>query len=320
MGLFGGKTPIGTANVSSSNRVLDYRDVPVLSYTSVTLGSSTVPNSPVIFGNPVGLDLAKLRLRVKVTSTLSTGTATSAAIENMLKQLKIVSASGKPIMDMDGSFLEVSSACRNLSNYGYDDPSPTISLSTTAATGTWDTEIPLKIPANLFPITIYSAFNTQATLSGSASFSSSTGEVDLYADFDGSGALPLQIVSKVIGQSSTGVVNLGTNFDQNHVVYGQWVVATADSPFTDFRFTPDGANYEFNPGLAQSFINLENRRFVAKGTNGTIGHVTGMFNLFTKPFAVNLNSNLAINFASAPTSPGAGGASNQLLLQMIESL
>lgn len=315
----GGSSPSSTAKSSNSGRTLELADYTLLEYSSVTLsGSGTAQQNRVVVGNPVGLDMQKIRMHFKTTLT-SSANQTSTAIENLVYGLQVFDKSGNRIMAPNGSYLQISDASRNISNYGYDDPSPTIAMTTSGVAGTWDTEIPLPIAQDLFPISIIVIFNNYAT-AGTDATAGTVNDFKLTGDFKGTGAKHLALVSKLIPEASTGTIHFGTNYDQGHVVYNQWIRFDADANLNatgTFTFTPDGANYEFNTADAQRWINLEDRRFIAKGVNGTIGHVAGLLNMFTEPFLVTPNTDLAINFASAPA---VNGNASNLQLQMIESL
>ena len=316
-GLFGGAPAAPAAPVDNQL---------VASFGTTSLGGNTLPQNMVEIPAYRGLAASSFRLHLSVTDTTGATTAPSGvnSIENVIKNITLQTASGKNIVNMDGSLLDISNTARYLDPQGLinNSPTPADSATSTAYTDSWDITVPFAIANKHFPLKLFVTYNTLSSRATTLnSMTSQINALNVYMSYHPISVLDQAIVNQTIPVSSTGNINLATQYLLNRLYYMQAYVygdvqasSATDSPIgatgQGVTFTPDGSLYMQNSPL-QSFINLENSKYPNTVSTG-VGHETGMVNLFTNPFKATSSTQFNVGFTSAPSTGGASGQSNQI--------
>ena len=301
----------------------------IASYGSTALSGNLASQNVVQIPNYKDLDISSLTLQLSVSQTNGATAPTGVAnIESVIKTLELQAANGKDIWRLDGSLYDISDVGRYLTPSGTVNNSPFLSTTiSTTVTSTWNINIPFGIPASMFPLKLFTTFNTlnamASTLNG---MTVTVNSFTILASYHKINPAPVQLKAINIPVAATGNQTLTQYYDQGHTYYSQFIVygnvqqsgasdGAIGSTGTGITFSPDGSLYLSNTPL-QAFIQKENNTYPNTVSTG-VGHETGMVNLFTNPFVASAATQFQIDFTSTPS---VAGNANTMRLISIESL
>lgn len=298
----------------------------VASYGSIALNSNTQPQNMVLIQNYNNLPMSSMKLHLEVEDTTGT-TAPSGvySIENVIQSLKLQTNSGLNLFDFNGQLLDISNTARYLNPAGLvnNSPTPADSSASTSYTEDWDIIIPFAVAAKWFPLKLFFTASPLASRASTLnSMTSTINNLSVYASYHPISVSDQAIANQTISVPGTGSTNLSSQLIQDRTYYMQAYQygdvqggsSATDSPIgasgNGITFTPTGQLYLQNAPL-QSFITTENTKYPNTVSTG-VGHETGMVNLFTNTFKATASTNFTIDFTSAPSTGGYGGASKQI--------
>lgn len=298
----------------------------VASYGSIDLDSNLQPQNMVLIQNYNGLPMSSMKIHLEVEDTTGTTVPSGVySIENTIQSLKLQTNSGLNLFDFNGQLLDISNTARYLNPAGLvnNSPTPADSAASTAYTEDWDIIIPFAVAAKWFPLKLFFTASPLASRASTLnSMTSTINNLSVYASFHPISVSDQSIVNQTISVPGTGSTNLSSQLIQNRTYYMQAYQygdvqggsSATDSPIgtsgNGITFTPNGQLYLQNAPLS-GFISTENTKYPNTVSTG-VGHETGMVNLFTNTFQATAATNFTIDFTSAPSTGGYGGASKQI--------
>ncbi len=265
------------------------------------LGSNLSPQTTQQIPNYKGLPLTTLRLVLSVSETAgSTAPSGFLPIENAIQKLQIISNDGTILMDLDGSYSDISYWARLLTKGGIYTPSPTPNVAASSTESyTWEIAFPFGVRASDFPLKLNVVFNTLSSLTtGSTPLSSANATLTLYGTYSYANVSRTILRNSYIPVSAIGNIVLNTQYDAGRTYLLQAYSYGADSNINSITFSTDGSLQYQNVPLSE-FINKENILYANSVSQG-VGHINGFINLFTPKFTETPATQFSINFAAAP--------------------
>jgi hypothetical protein len=202
-------------------------------------------------------------------------------------------------------------------------------LSTTASTtvsSTFNVNIPFGIPANAFPLKLFTTFNTIGSMASTANGMTVTvSSLNISASYHKINPTPVQLKAISIPVSAAGTIQVNQYLDVGKTYYSQFMsygdVQKSDatdsvigSTGTGITFSPDGSLYQSNVPL-QSFISKENNTY-PNAVSAGVGHETGLINMFVNPYVASAATQFSVDFTSTPS---VAGTSDTMRLLSVES-
>ena len=297
----------------------------LVSFTNITLGSSTTPFGQTNIKPPNGYALSNLMLKLVVKDTTGTSVPSGVnSIESALSTLNIIGSSGRPIMPFKPTTGDTTKWQNILNdNYAYSTaPTPADSSASTAYTVTWTPRykhlvIDSSELANGFEIS-GNANTVSSRATTTNGMTSEITELSVYADFvPVSGYTRTQYRTKNFSTSTTSAyIQLGNQLDNavNSVLAADFGTDSILSDSQTFYLAQNGntlipyTSYDSITAILDSYPN-----------NGNSAHISGFFPMQTL-YQASVNSNQSVVWEAniGSTAPSGGGITDNVVIYQAE--